>query len=169
MCCIPAMLATYLMLPSPAASSTASSRSLSEQRSVLIKTIRPPMSRAIFCVSRPPSSLISRPTVMRLLAAAATAVALPIPPAAPVTIQTFPVLKLSSSKKRISSFLISGSLISIFLLLPFDNLDGGSPFVSMACLVLYNLYSRLCIQDSVFKTLYSRYGTVHFFVSVYSP
>ena len=87
------MLATNVIAPSLAASATAWVSSASLHRSVLMKIIWPPMSRAIFWVFLPSFSLMSRPTVIRLFAAAAMAVARPIPVPAPVTMHTLPTLK----------------------------------------------------------------------------
>ena len=112
MCCTPAMFARYLMVPSLAACRTAFSRSSSLVRSVLMKTISPPISLIISQVLSPSSALMSNPTVIKLLAAAATAVARPIPVPAPVTTHTFLLLKFSSCRKRISSRVIFGSWVS---------------------------------------------------------
>ena len=86
--------------------------SSSLHRSAWRKIIWPPMSRAIFWVFLPSFSLMSNPTVINLFAEAAIAVALPIPVPQPVTMQTLSGLKLESCKIRISSFRISGSLMS---------------------------------------------------------
>ncbi len=101
MCWSPAMLATNVIAPSLAASATAWVSSASLHRSVLMKIIWPPMSRAIFWVFLPSFSLMSRPTVIRLFAAAAMAVARPIPVPAPVTMHTLPTQKLSSLRTSI--------------------------------------------------------------------
>ena len=118
MCCSPAMLARYLISPSLAASATALATSSSLQRSVWMKIICPPRSRAIFWVFLPSFSLMSSPTAMRPFAAAAIAVARPMPVPAPVTMHTFPTVKLSSFRTRICSRVISGSRMSMDCSLP---------------------------------------------------
>ncbi len=110
MCYIPAMLARYRIEPSSTAASIAPSAAASSVRSHDAATVLPstPIESAISIVSSSPISSISRPATVNPLAAKATAVACPIPEAAPVTTATLSVVNRSSSTRRTCSAVSSG-------------------------------------------------------------
>src|SRR6056297_1025070 len=111
MCCIPAMLATKRRSPSSAAASTTASTSPSSVRSVSTPWKVPGASNssAMSAVSSSPSASMSAPTTVSPLAASPTAVARPMPEAAPVTTATLSVSKYGSSIRRKSPSVSSGA------------------------------------------------------------